>query len=105
MARFSGRIGYAQVVETAPGVFRESYFERLATGTLSSIVARPTAGETTITNLQVTNIASVVLDAYIMQQFHNIRYIWWNGVKWRVSSVEVKRPRLNIAFSEVFHDQ
>ena len=73
MARFSGRIGYAQVVETAPGVFRESYFERLATGTLSSIVARPTAGETTITNLQVTNIASVVLDAYIMQQFHNIR--------------------------------
>lgn len=103
MARFYGRIGYGEPIETNPGVYVDSIVEYSYYGDVIRNSRELREGENLNPDLSVQNSISIVADAYAFEHFFAIRYVEWAGVLWRVSSVEVQRPRLLLRLGEVYN--
>lgn len=95
MAKWFGKIGYSETVETAPGVWtptdtvREYYGDVIRNNTRWS-----TNSESTNDNLTVNCQISVVADPFAINKFHSIKWIEFMGTKWKVTTVEPQFPRL-----------
>ena len=105
MARFYGAIGYAETTETAPGVWTEGITERNYSGDVIRNTRRWQSGENLNDNLTIDNVFSIVSDPYAEQNFHNMRYITWMGASWKITSVEVQRPRLLLTVGGVYNGE
>lgn len=111
MARFYGEIGYRVTAETAPGVWRPQLATRNYIGDLvknrSSIYAGMNSQEIGKVNddVSLSNNISIIADAFAYENFHNIIYVEYLGVKWKVTSVEVQRPRLILTLGGVYNGE
>lgn len=95
MARYSGRVGFATQVETAPDVFKDVITERRYKGDVERDALRlEEVPDKVNDDLSLGNAISLMVDSYGRDHFHAIRYIEWAGVLWTVRSAEVKHPRL-----------
>jgi hypothetical protein len=103
MAKFYGVIGYAETKETSPGVWVEDITERKYYGDITKNSRRLNGGENLNDNLTVTNVISIMADAYAYENFFAIRYVEWMGARWKVSTVEVQRPRLILNLGGVYN--
>lgn len=104
MAKFHGKIGYAEFEETSPGVYTETIVERDARGDVTRMARTLRGGDVVNDNISFNNEISVVCDAYAVQHFSSIRYVLYMGTKWKVSNVTVQRPRLILNFGGVYND-
>lgn len=99
--RFQGTVGYATSEETSPGVWEDVITERTYSGDVIRALGRlepssavpPTLND----NVRVDNSFSILGDAFAYQNFAKMRYVDWNGSRWTVTSVEIRRPRLILA--------
>lgn len=103
MAKFYGVIGYAETAETSPGVWSEVPVEKNYYGDVIRDTRRWQASENLNDNLVVSNKISVVADAYAYQNFHAMRYIKWMGAFWKISEIDVQRPRLILTLGGVYN--
>jgi hypothetical protein len=103
MAKFHGKIGYAQTVETAPGVHEETITEKPYYGDITRTSRALREGEQVNPVLSLGNSISIVADAYAREHFFAIRYVEWAGVHWTVVEVEVQPPRLLLRLGEVYN--
>jgi hypothetical protein len=103
MAKFSGRVGYGETVETAPGVWVDEIVEHSYFGDIIRNARNLREGENLNPDLSVQNSISIVADAYANDHFFAIRYVEWAGALWTVSSVEVQSPRLLLRLGEVYN--
>jgi hypothetical protein len=103
MARYHGKVGYAETVEESPGVFVDSITERAYFGDIIRNSRRLTEGETVNSAISTGNSISIVADPYAREKFFAIRYVEWMGILWIVSEVEVQNPRLILTLGEVYH--
>lgn len=62
-------------------------------------------GEHLNDNLNVDNRISILADAYANENFHNMKYVVWMGSKWKITNVDVERPRLILTISNVWNEQ
>ena len=99
--RYYGLIGYAETVEKRPGVWEDVIVERSYGGDVTRKGMRWQKGENLNDNLDVNNVISIVADPYALENFGNIRYVTFMNSKWKVSSVEVQYPRLNITIGGI----
>ena len=103
MARFFGRVGYGEPVETAPGVWSDAIVECLYFGDVIRNARNLREGENLNADLSVQNSISIVADAYANDHFFAIRYLEWAGTLWTFHSVEVQSPRLLLSLGEVYN--
>lgn len=103
MAKFYGVIGYAETTETAPGVWTEVITERNYSGDVIRNTRRLQSSENLNDDLVINNIISIIADPYAYQNFHTMRYVYWMGVFWKITSVEVQRPRLLLTIGGVYN--
>ena len=103
MAKYYGAVGYSEYVETAPGVKDDVITERYYYGDVISNSRRLEQGESLHDNVTINNQFSIIADAYAYEHFFAIRYIKWMGVAWKVSSVDVDRPRLTLTVGGVWN--
>jgi hypothetical protein len=105
MARFHGRVGYGESVETesGSGIWADVITEREYTGDVIQVRRGldPTADYNT--TLTVQNIISIVADDYANDRFFAIRYVAWMGALWTVTDIQVQRPRLLLSLGEVYN--
>ena len=92
--KWYGIIGYAETVETKPGVWEEQITERNYYGEVTRNNRMLQSAGQVNDNINISNSISIVSDPYANQNFHAIRYIEFMGTKWKVSNVEVQYPRL-----------
>lgn len=104
MSRFYGAIGYATTTENPPGVWKESYTERMYPGELMRDSRSLRSGANRNDDIDISNIVSIVADPFAYENFHSIRYVKFMNSKWKVSSVEVEYPRLKLTLGGLFHD-
>lgn len=105
MAKFHGIIGYAETKEKEQGIWTEVITERTYTGdVLRNTKSWENSGYLN-DNLNVNNLISIIADAFAYQHFFAIRYIKWMGVMWKVSNVEVQRPRLILTIGGIYNEQ
>jgi len=106
MARFYGKVGYGISVETPDdsGIFVDTITEYDYQGDVvrdnRNLQESPEKLKDDIT---VSNSISVVADQYAIDNFIYIKYVMWSGIRWRVNSVDVKRPRLILNFGGVYN--
>ena len=105
MARWFGKVGYSETVETAPGVWipqdtiREYYGD----------VLRNTSGwsgnsDSTNDNLTVNTQISIVSDPFAVEKFYSIKWIEFMGAKWKVDRVDpTQPPRLILHLGGVYN--
>ena len=104
MARFYGVIGYVDTVDTGTGVYEEQVItERPYRGDVLRNVRKFEGGESVNDNLTLGNEFSIVADGYAYEHFHLMRYLKWMGARWKISSVEVQRPRLILSIGGVYN--
>lgn len=102
--KYYGTIGYGETAEARPGVYEERIEEREYYGDVTRNVRRYQRGENLNDNLEIDNVISIVADPFAFEHFSEIRYIVWNGAKWKVKSVEVQYPRLSLIVGGVYNE-
>ena len=105
MAKFSGLIGYIETTETAPGVWTEVVTERKYSGDVLRNTRRWQQGEALNDNLVLNNTISIVADPFANQNIHTMRYVKWMEVSWKITNVEIQRPRLILTLGGVYNGQ
>lgn len=103
MAKYYGAIGYAESVETSPGVWDEQIIERNYYGDIVRNIRNLQSTEHLNDDVNVTNQISIVADPYAIANFHYIRYATYMGVKWKVPTVEVQTPRLVLSLGGIYN--
>lgn len=103
MAKFYGAVGYAENIRSDSGVCEERITERKYRGDVLKNVRRLENSEYLHDDLTVNNTISIIADAYANQHFFAIRYVNWMGSRWKVTNVEVQRPRLILTIGGVYN--
>lgn len=105
MAKFYGKIGYANTVESKPGVYEEQIVERSYYGDLIRNTRRLQSADQVNDDINISNEISIVADPYATNNFHTMRYAVFMGTKWKISNVEVSYPRLILTLGGVYNGQ
>lgn len=88
-----------------PGVFSDTMKEIPVTGLLLREGQYPNRSvEGTATNVALQNRISIVMDSRIEKHIFNIRWATFEGVKFAVTSIEVKRPRIVLTLGGVYNE-
>lgn len=106
MARFYGKVGYGKSVETpdGSGVFVDEITEYNYQGDVVRDNRNLQESQDKLNDdITVSNMISVVADKYAIENFIFIKYVMWSGIRWRVTSVEVNRPRLILSLGGVYN--
>ena len=105
MAKFYGEIGYAETVETKPGVWLERISTRNYYGELTRNTRRLQSSDQLNDDINIANEISIVADPYANQNFHAMRYVEFMGARWKISNVEVMPPRLILTVGGVYNGE
>ena len=103
MAKFYGPIGYADTVETAPGVKTEKITERMYSGDLTRNTRRLDSSDKLNDDISIANEISIVADPFAIKNFYKMRYVGFMGTPWKITSVEVQYPRLILTIGGVYN--
>ena len=102
MAKWFGKVGYSITEETEPGIWEETIIEREYYGDMTSDRRkRQNSGEVN-DDINLANVISIVADPFAYQNCSNITYVEIMGSNWKVSDVEVQRPRLILTVGGVY---
>lgn len=104
MAKFFGKIGYAETKQTSPGVWEEEITEREYFGDLTRNTRRLQSSGNLNDIIVVANDISIVADPFANQNFHSMRYVEFMGTKWKISNVEVQYPRLILTLGDQYNE-
>lgn len=104
MAKFSGVVGFAMSEETSPGVWTEEIVERSYKGDVIKNFIRWENGQQLNDNLNLNNSISIVADAFAFEHIGVIRYVKWMGSVWKVTGIDVQRPRLVLTIGGVYNE-
>lgn len=104
MAKYYGMIGYSNRQETDPGVWEETYIEKPYCGEDLNAKSKWQTSSNLIDNIDITKQLSIIADPFAYQNFFNIRYIEYLGCKWKVTAVEIQRPRLILTIGGVYNE-
>lgn len=103
MAKWYGKIGYAETVETEPGIWEDVFTERSYYGDLIRNTRRLQSSSSVNDDVVVSNQISIVADPYANKHIFAMRYIEFQGAKWKISDVEVQHPRLLLTLGGVYN--
>ena len=102
--KFFGNVGFfTNSEEVKPGVFKPVIVERPYAGDVNWNNRHFQTSEYQNDDIRLNNQISILSDLYSQQNFASIRYVIWNGVKWRVTNVEVAYPRLTLTIGGVYN--
>lgn len=103
MAKFFGAIGYAEAVETSPGVWNEEITERDYYGDVLDNGWKLQSSDKVNDDINIANKISILSDLFANQNFYKMRYVVFMGVKWKIEKVEVQSPRLILTIGGLYN--
>lgn len=105
MAKWYGEIGFAETVETKPGVWVEQITKRNYYGDVTRDSRRLQAADKLNDNVNISNQISIISDPYANENFHSMRYAFYMGTRWKITDIEVQYPRLNLTLGGVWNGE
>lgn len=104
MAKFYGRLGYIENVETSPGIWEPQETVRFYRGDILRNAYKWQSTAQVNDDLNITNSISIVADDFAYNNFYLLRWVEWHGSKWKIKSVDVQRPRLILTIGDIYKD-
>jgi len=98
MTRFFGRIGFVDTYESSPGIWSERTIAPTYIGDVVTNRRRFDSGESINDDPVLVNYISVVCDKFMVENYHAMRWVEHNGIKWKITAVELEYPRAKINF-------
>lgn len=102
MTKFCGAVGYGDTKETSPGIWEIFVEERVYYGDVLSRNLRWERSDHQNDDLTINNSISIIADPYAFEHASKIRYVEWAGAKWKVTNIEIQRPRLVLTLGGVY---
>ena len=103
MNKYSGIVGLSTQTEVRPGIWKPQIVEKFVYGDIVRDNRNNVSADQANDNIKINNQISIVANPILMENFRSIVYITYAGAKWRVSTVEVKYPRLLLSMGEVYN--
>ena len=105
MSRYAGKIGFAEMVETEPGVWEECIVEKEVRGDVVRNNRQLVNSQYLNDDLRLSNSFSVLGNPYIYKNYMNMRYIIWLCEKWKITSVDISNhPRIILEVGGLYND-
>lgn len=105
MAKWYGKIGYAETVETAPGVWTEQITEKNHFGDVIRNSRRLATTADINDDININNEFSIVADPFARDNFYSMRYLTYMGAKWKISNVDASNyPRLILTLGGIYNE-
>lgn len=111
MTKCSGNIGYALAAETQPGVWTESITIKKYYGDVVTDKRKfNDQNQVNSTNnqinddLSISNNISVISNSFMLDNLSFMRYIAFMNLKWKISSVDIKPPRIIITLGGLYNE-
>lgn len=105
MAKRVCTIGFRDTVEIEPGNWISKITERQYACDIFRNTRRYETGQKVNDDLQINNQFSLVADAYAADNYFAMCYISFMGAKWKITNVEVQRPRLLLTAGGVYNGE
>lgn len=102
--RWSGEVGYSEQVEVEPDVWEPHITKHTYYGDILQYNHSEKNTNTINNDISLNNQLSIVADPTLIHNLHNIVYVTFSGIKWKVSSVSVQPPRLVLTFTEPYKE-
>lgn len=102
MAKYYGNIGFATLTETSPGIWEDVIEERPYKGDILRGGRRWDNSGNVNDNFSVTNVFSIISDAFLYSHVPEMRYLIYLGTPFKITSVEIERPRVTINVGGVY---
>lgn len=105
--KFSGKVGFWEGdKETSPDVYRPVIKEYPYVGDVYQNTRKfQSSTETTNEDLLTTNQISILSDLYMRENWPSIKYVFWNGIKWKVTNVQVNYPRITLILGGMYNNE
>lgn len=105
--KFYGIVGYCETVEETgdrEGNWVDNCTEKKYYGDVIRNTRKwETNSESINDDLNINNSFSIVADAYAYDHFYAMKYVIWMGQRWKITNVEVQRPRLILTIGGVYN--
>lgn len=103
--KFSGKIGFWYGdVEVVPGSYQPKVVEKPYRGDILKMYwnHQPVSNQQN-DNITLNNQLSILSDLYLQKNWPSIRYVVWNGTKFKVTKVEPGYPRVILDVGGVYN--
>lgn len=104
MPKCSGVIGYALAGETQPGVWTEGITEKKYIGEIIKDNRRIVDQGEINGSINISNNISIISNRFMLDNMEYMRYLTFNKSKWKISSVEIKPPRIIITLGGLYNE-
>lgn len=101
--RWSGKLGFAQRVETAPDVWENVITERAALGTIEQRSERLDSDDDILPGYRTTTSISLLSRGPLVQENSDLAYITWRGRNWVPESIVENYPKITVFIGEEYH--
>ena len=105
MGKWFGKIGYAEQIETEPGIWEERITERSYYGDILSSRWMRQSSDKVNNDINLSNRISIIADPFAVQNCSSMAYVEYVGAKWQISDVEVQYPRLILTVGGVYNGE
>lgn len=103
MARFAGKIGFSNTVETSPGVWTSDIIEKSYLGDVLKASLRYQNDSKVNEDVILSKRISIVADMFINNNIQTIKYVTYMGVKWKVTEFDIQYPRVILTLGGVYN--
>ena len=104
--KFYGPIGFSAQIEAEPGVWQDKIVARMYFGDVKKNHRSFTSTSEMNDKIRISStLISVVSDGYLDKHIGEMRYVEYLGVRWKIQSVEVSYPRVELTLGEVWNGQ
>lgn len=104
MAKWSGNIGFTEQVEVEPGIWEDKLVARQYRGEVIRNIRRLQSSGDVNDNINISNQISIVADPYTTTHIYSMKYIEFQGAKWKITDVDVLHPRLNLTIGGLYNE-
>ena len=105
MAKWNGKIGYVENVETEPGIWEPVVTEKPYSGDLLFNMSQWVNSSGVNDDLKLANKISVIADPFAYNNFQHIKYLEFMGTLWKVTTAEVNYPRIILSIGGVYNGE
>lgn len=106
MGKWYGKVGYVNLKETIPGIWEEVITEKTYSGDLlpTPNSSSWTASQDSVNdNWTINNRISILADPFAYQNFHTMKYVEFMDAKWKITKIDVQRPRLILTVGGIYN--
>lgn len=106
--KFCGKVGYFLGSVEEEGEREGNWIDKMEERTYYGDVTRNTRrwegnSDSTNDDLMLNNSFSILADGFAYENYGKMKYLEWMGSLWKITNVEVQRPRLILTIGGVYN--